>query len=111
MRVDALALKHAEEALTGGVVPAVPDSTHRAQQRVLLQESLVVATPELTAAIRVQDHYASSLSLPDRHFDCPNHHPPIRAVMHRPADDELAEEVQHNTEKQLALAGPSGRGE
>lgn len=106
MPVDALALEHAEEAFAGRVVATVADGTHRTQQRVLLQKALVVAALELTAAVRMQNDCALALPLPDRHLDGPDHRLPILPVMHRPADDELAEQVEHDAQIQLAFAGP-----
>jgi len=105
MPVDALALEHPEEAFAGRVVATVADGTHRARQRVLLQEALLVAALELTAAVRMQNDGARVLPVPDRHLDGPDHHLPILPVMHRPADDELAEQVEHDTQVQLAFAG------
>ncbi len=105
MAVDAFALEHPEEAFAGRVVAAMADGTHRTQQRVLLQEPLVVAALELTAAVRMQNGGALALPLPDRHLDSPDHHLPILPVMHRPADDELAEQVEHDAQVQLAFVG------
>ena len=47
MTVDALTLEHAQEAFTSCVITAVPHGTHRAQQRILFEEALVVAALEL----------------------------------------------------------------
>lgn len=105
MPVDPFALEHAEEAFAGCVIATVTDSAHRTQQRVLLQEPLVVAALELTAAVRMQNDGALAMPLPDRHLDSPDHHLPILPVMHRPADDELAEQVEHDAQVQLAFVG------
>jgi len=53
----------------------------------------------------MQNHGAQTLPLPDRNHDGPDHHRPILPVMHRLADDELAEQVEHHAQVQLAFAG------
>ncbi len=81
MTVDSFALEHSEEPLAGGVVAAVADGTHLAQQRVLPQESLVVPALKLTAAIGVQNCRAPALSQPDRNLHGPDHHLPILPIL------------------------------
>lgn len=93
-----LALEHAEKALTGGIVPAVTHGTHRADKRIPLQESLVVAAAELTAPIRMQDHGPAALALPDRHLNGTDDHLPILAMVHRPADHQLTEQVDDHAQ-------------
>lgn len=53
----------------------------------------------------MQDYRAAALPLPDRHLDRSQHHLPILTVMHRPADHQLAEEINHNTQEELSFAG------
>jgi len=47
--VNALTLKHAKEALGGGVVAAMPHRTPNAHQAVASKVSLAVSAGELTA--------------------------------------------------------------
>ena len=103
--IDALALEQAEEAFAGGVVATVTHRAHRAHQAIGRWVTLVVATSELAAAIRVQDERLGALALPDRHLHRPDHHLPILSMVHRPAHDPPVEQVQHDAQVQLAFAG------
>ncbi len=71
----------------------------------MLQESLIIATPELTASVRMQYHRPSALTLPDGHLHSTNNHLPILTMMHRPTHDELAEQVDDYAQIQLAFIG------
>ncbi len=48
--MDTVTLEQSEEALTGGVIAAMADCTHRADQRVVLEKPLVVTAAKLAAA-------------------------------------------------------------
>jgi len=58
----------------------MPDGTHAADQRVVIQKALVVNTSELATAIRMQYHRPLTLALPDRHLRRSNHDLPILTV-------------------------------
>src|SRR5690606_15000940 len=100
---NALPFQLTEETLTRSVVAAMTDGTHAADERVATQKALVVSTGELAAAIRMQDHCPVTLALPDRHLHRSNHHLPILAVMHRPADHQFAVQVEHHAQEQFAF--------
>lgn len=81
----------------------MPDRTHRTHQRIGFQVVLIVATSKLATTIRTQKYQMVALTLPDSHLCRSNHHLPVWAVMHRPAHDTLVEQVQDDTQMQLAL--------
>lgn len=49
--VDSFTLEHSVEAFAGRVVTTVSNSTHRADQRIAFEKSLIVTAPEPAAAI------------------------------------------------------------
>ena len=51
-----LSLEHAEESLAGRIVTTVTDSAHGTDERIALQEALVVTAPKLTPSIGMQYH-------------------------------------------------------
>ena len=61
--VDAFTLEQAEEALSGCVVRATPDTAHRANDIVAFQELLVFIACKLRTAVRVQQHRLGQLHL------------------------------------------------
>lgn len=101
--VHALPLEHPEKALAGRVVGAVADRAHAADQGMAAEVLLVVAADELPAAIRVQDHLGTAFPLPHRHLHGAHDHVSVLAVVHRPAHHQLAVQVDHHTQVQLAF--------
>ena len=99
----ALSLEHSEKSLAGGVVAAMSEAAHAADERVAIQKALIIFAGELAAAVRMQDHRASALSLPDRHLNRADDHVPILPVMHGPADDQFTEQVNDDTQVELAF--------
>ena len=75
------------------------------QTSVLRFRKLVVRTGELAAAVRMQNHRPVTLVLPDRHLHRSNHHLPTLTVMHRPTDHQLAIQVEHHAQEELAFQG------
>ena len=61
--VDTLTFEQAEEALSGCVVRATPDTAHRANDIVAFQELLVFLACKLRTAVRVQQHRLGQLHL------------------------------------------------
>jgi hypothetical protein len=49
--VRTLPFEHPKETLTGRIIAAVTNSTHGADQRVLIQETLIVTTAKLAATV------------------------------------------------------------
>jgi hypothetical protein len=54
--VCSFTLEHPEESFTCRVVSTMADSAHGTDERVSLQEALIVAASKLTPAIGMQDH-------------------------------------------------------
>jgi hypothetical protein len=66
--VHTLAPEHAEEAFGDGIVAAVADSTHAANQIVAAKKALVIVAGEPLSFIGVQhDRLVPCLALPERH--------------------------------------------
>nr|EKV3035058.1 hypothetical protein [Pseudomonas aeruginosa]EKV3073164.1 hypothetical protein [Pseudomonas aeruginosa] len=55
-------------------------------------------------AARRRDSWLAS-ALPDRHLHRSDHHLPILTMMHRPIDHQLAVQVEHHAQEQLAFQG------
>jgi len=102
---NSLTFEHAEKSFTSRVVTAMTNRTHGTGQIIFLQILLVIAAAKLSAAIRMQDHRTNSLPRPNCHFNRTNDHLPILPMMHRPADYQLAEQIQNDTQKQFSLKG------
>ena len=102
--IDAFALEHSEEALAGCVVAAMANRAHAADQRVPAQESLVIVARELASAIRMQNYRCFSFALIDRHVHSADDHVAILPMMHRPPDHQLAVEIEHDAQVQLAFS-------
>ena len=98
-----LPLELPKESLAGGVAGTVSGRTRAAHQSVVIQEPLSVPADELPVLVRVQDDDGCSLSLPHRHLRRTDHHVAVLPVMHRPAHDQLAVQVNHHLEVQLAF--------
>jgi hypothetical protein len=47
-----------------------------------------------------------SLALPNRHFNGPDYHVEILSVMHRPTNNQLAEQIENHTHKEFAFLRP-----
>ncbi len=67
--VDTFTLEQAEEARSGCVVRATPDTAHRANDIVAFQELLVFLARKLRTAVRVQQHRRPALTLPERLYE------------------------------------------
>ena len=48
-------------------------------------------------------HRDFPLALPNGHLNRSDYHMPILSVMHRPANDQLAEQVENHAEKELSF--------
>src|SRR5690606_378926 len=103
--VSPLALDDPEETLAGRVVAAVADRAHAADQGVASEELLVSVADELPAAVGMQDHLVAAFAPPNGHLHGAHNHVPVLAMMHRPAHDQLAVKVEHDTQVQLTLVG------
>jgi len=101
--MHSLTFEHPEEALTGRIVATMSDGTHAAHQVIATEVALIVTTGELTATIGMQNDRSRALTLPDRHLNSTDHHVAILTMVHGPADDELAEQVDYDTQEQLAF--------
>lgn len=77
---------------------------HAAHELMTLRDLLVFIARELRDAVGVQDHRLLARSLPLCHQLAIEHELAILEVCHRRADDALAEEVEDDTQIQLALA-------
>lgn len=106
---NALPFELTEEAFTGRVITAMTDCTHAANQRVAIQKSLVIRTGELTASIGMQNYRPVTLALPDRHLHRSDYPLLILTMMHRPTDHQLAVQVEHHAQEQLAFQGSNLR--
>lgn len=51
------------------------------------------------------DSVAAASPLPDSHLHRPDHHVPVLPVVHQPTYHPLVEQIQHDAQIQLALAG------
>jgi hypothetical protein len=101
--VNSLSLEYPEEPFTGRIVTTMANRAHTTNQAVATEISLVVSASKLTASIGMQYDRGLSLTLPNRHFNGPDHHVAILPVMHRPANNQLAEQVENHTQKELAF--------
>ncbi len=100
-----LSLKQTEDAFTGHVITVMAGCTHAANQRVAIQKALVIHTGELTASIGMQNYRPIALALPDRYLHRSDYPLLILTMMHRPTDHQLAVQVEHHAQKQLAFQG------
>jgi len=62
--VGSFTLEHAEKTFAGGVVATVTHGTHRTDECVPLQETLVIAAAELAATVRMQGDLLLQIEAP-----------------------------------------------
>jgi hypothetical protein len=103
--INALSFEHAKEAFDQGVVGATANTAHAAGYVVAFQESLILSTRELAAAIGMQYERRSFLSLPEGHKDCLKHQLAILNGTHRPTDDQSRVQIDNHAEIQPGLGG------
>jgi len=82
--VYSLSFEHPEESFTSSIIATMTDTAHAADESAMLQKPLIVTAGELTAAIRMQNHWPVTLALPRRHFNCTNDPVTILSVVHGP---------------------------
>lgn len=103
--MDAFALDHAEEALGGGIVGAVADLAHAAEDVVIGKEALILTAGKLRAAIRMQHQQLSIRSLPAGHQHRLDHQVTVLDAGHRPAHDLVIEQIEHRAQIQPTFGG------
>ena len=104
-----LLFERAEEALAGGVVPAVPFAAHAAGHSVRVEDHEVFGAAVLAAAVAVVQKAAGRATSPQRHLERRQDQLLIDVFAHRPADDATRKQIEHHRQIQPALRRPQIR--
>lgn len=99
-------LQRREEALHGGVVPAVAAPAHATDNAVVAQQALEVLAGVLAALVRVVQQLVRPAAPPQRHQQGVSHQLRRHRGTHRPADDAPRVQVQHCRHEEPAFRRP-----
>lgn len=99
-------LQRGEEALHGGVVPAVAAPAHAADNAVVAQQALEVLAGVLAALVRVVQQLVGLAAPPQRHQQGVADQLRRHRAAHRPADDAPRVQIQHCRHEEPAFCRP-----